>query len=158
MAEPGSEPDVYLVVMDGTPECRRALRYAALRASRTGGRLRLIHVIQPAQFVQWGAIQADMEAEAQQTAEQLLAEAAQEAAALTGIAAETLIRRGRPSEEVLASIQADRSVRALVLAAAARGRPGPLIEYFAGEKAAHLPCLITIIPGAIADADLERLA
>lgn len=158
MPEAEPQPDVYLVVMDGTPESRRALRYAALRARRTGERLRLLHVIEPAQFVQWGAIQADMEAEAQEEAERILSEAAAEAGSITGRGVETAIRRGRPSEQVAAAVRSDPAVRALVLAAATRGRPGPLVEHFAGEKAADLPCVVTIIPGGLSDAMLERLA
>ncbi len=158
MASEEPAPDVYLVVIDGTAECRRALRYGALRARRTGGRLRLLYVIEPAQFVQWGAIQADMEQEARETAERLLEEAAREAGELTGVVAEREVRHGRPSEQVFAAAEADRAVRALILAAATRGRPGPLVEHFSGEKAARLPCLVTIIPGGLSDRDLARLA
>lgn len=158
MEEGGKAPDVYLVVIDGTPECRRALRYGALRAARTGGRLRLVHAIAPQQFLQWGQIQADMEAEAQEEAERLLDAAAREAERIAACPVETSIRHGRPSEAVFAAVREDPAVRALVLAAAARGRPGPLVEYFAGEKAAALPCIVSIIPGGLSDEALDRLA
>jgi nucleotide-binding universal stress UspA family protein len=158
MVADGPEPDTYLVVMDGTPECRRALRYAALRAARTGGRLRLLHVIEPPQFVQWGAIQNDMEAEAQEEAQLILAEAARQAELLLGAAPETAIRHGRTMDEVLALTLEEGDVRALVLAAAVKGRPGPLVEFFSGEKAAQLPCILTIIPGGLSDRLLEQLA
>ncbi|MFN3591048.1 MAG: universal stress protein [Thermaurantiacus sp.] len=151
-------PDTYLVVIDSTAERRRALRYGALRAARTGGRLLLLHVIQPANFVQWGAIEADMEAEAREEAEALLAQSAAEATALLGTPPETLLRHGAPAEEILASINAQGRIRALILAAGTRGRPNPLIEHFSSDKAAQLPCLLTIIPASLSDEALDRLA
>lgn len=151
-------PDTYLVVMDATAESRRALRYGALRARRTGGRLLLLHVIPPANFVQWGAIEADMEAEAREEAEALLESASAEAAALLGTRPDTQLRRGNPAEEILAAIREHGRVRALILAAATKGRPGPLIEHFSSEKAGQLPCLLTIIPAALPDETLDCLA
>jgi nucleotide-binding universal stress UspA family protein len=151
-------PDTYLVVMDSTAESRRALRYGALRALRIGGRLRLLHVIQPANFVQWGAIEAEMEAEAKEEAAALLADSAAEAATLLGQPPETELRHGTPADEILAAIREHGRVRALILAAATKGRPGPLIEYFSSDKAAQLPCLLTIIPASLPDEALDRLA
>lgn len=149
--------ETYLVVIDETPECARALRYAALRAKRTGAQLRLLHVLKPAQFLQWGGVQADMEAEAAELGQSLLEAHAVEAERITGVRPATSVIRGKPGEAVLAAIEQDRSIRALVLAAAARGRPGPLIDFFSGERAGSLPCIVMIVPGGIAPEQLDRL-
>lgn len=150
--------ETYLVVIDDTPECARALRYAARRASRTGARLRLLHVLKPSHFLQWGGVQADMEAEAAEIGQSLLEAHAAEAESITGVRPSMSVIRGKPGEAVLAAIEQDRSIRALVLAAAARGRPGPLVDFFAGERAGGLPCIVMIVPGGIAPDEIDRLS
>lgn len=147
----------YLVVVDETPECRLALRFAARRARRTGEDVQLIHVLRPPQFVQWGRVQDTIAAEQREAAERLLAEAAASAAELLGRPVETAILSGKPSEQVFAFVRDHPEIRSLVLAAASRGRPGPLVEHFAGERAGSLPCLIILVPGGLDEAELDRL-
>lgn len=147
----------FLVVVDGSPECARAVRYAALRAAHTGARTRLLTVVRPSQFIQWGGVQEELDAEAREQAEAMLTANAAEVEALTGHRPDTLVRTGRGPETVLDVLLADRSIRALVLAAAPAGRPGPLIDFFAGERAGSLPCMVMIVPGGIDDAELDRL-
>jgi nucleotide-binding universal stress UspA family protein len=151
------QAESFLVVVDNTAECRKALRYAGLRARRTGARVRLLHVLEPPQFQQWGGVQEAIEAEAEEEARATLAETARAMEEAVGITPELRLRRGALADEVLAEISEDHSIRALVLGAAARGRPGPLVAFFSGERAGGLPCVVMIIPGAIEDADLDRL-
>lgn len=149
--------ETFLVVVDETPECAKALRFAALRAQHTGARVMILHVLKPTQFLQWGGAQQDIEQEADQQGQALLASKAAETEALTGQRPETRLLRGRAGEAVLDVVMEDRSIRALVLAAAAKGRPGPLVDFFAGERAGSLPCMVMIVPGGISDGDLDRL-
>ena len=44
----------YLVVVDESPEAETALRFAARRAAKTAGAVRILALIPPAEFVQWG--------------------------------------------------------------------------------------------------------
>ena len=53
----------YLVVIDDSPEARVALRFAARRASKTGGAVDVLAVVEPQDFVQWGGVQAAFEEE-----------------------------------------------------------------------------------------------
>ena len=47
-ADPQQElPRIFLVVVDDTEEWRAALRFACRRAQHTGGRVALLHVIEP---------------------------------------------------------------------------------------------------------------
>ncbi len=43
----------FLVVVDETPECDRAIVYAAKRAARTGGVVTLVFIIAPGDFQHW---------------------------------------------------------------------------------------------------------
>ena len=70
----GDRPAVFLVVVDSSPEMRVALRWASLRARRTGGRVGLVRVIRPSDFQHWAAVGNLMSAEAREEAEQLLQE------------------------------------------------------------------------------------
>ena len=54
----------FLVIIDDTPECSRALLYAARRAEHSGGALVLLYVIGPAAFQHWLGVENIMRAEA----------------------------------------------------------------------------------------------
>lgn len=147
----------YLVVVDDTPESRVAMRYAALRASHVGARVTLLHVLPPAEFMQWGGVQDLIEAEADESAAALLAGVADELARASGRSPGTIVRRGETIAVILETVAADPSIRALVLGAAVRGAPGPLVSFFAGERAGTLSCLVMIVPGGLDDARLAEL-
>ncbi|MBS3961522.1 MAG: universal stress protein [Sandarakinorhabdus sp.] len=149
--------ETFLVVVDETEECAKAIRFAALRAQHTGAQVTLLHVLKPTNFMQWGGAQQDIDAEAEEVGQSLLAAKAGEVEALTGRRPAVRLARGRAAETVLQVVAGDNSIRALVLAAAARGRPGPLIEFFSGERAGTMPCMVMIVPGGISDEALDRL-
>ena len=55
-------------------------------------------------------------------------------------------------------IKRDSDISILVLAAStAKEGPGPLVSLFAGRPGAH-PIPVTIVPGALSDADIDALA
>ncbi len=144
----------YLVVIDSSVESRVALRFAAMRAAHVNGRVALLHVIPPPEFMQWGGVQQAMAAEARAAAEALLAAVADEAEALSGERPATIILDGDPAPAIFAHVSSDASVRALVLGAAPKGAPGPLVGYFTGERAGEMSCVVIIVPGGL---DAERL-
>ena len=144
----------YLVVVDATPESAIALRYASLRAAKVGARVSLLHVTDATEFQQWGGVQAAIEAEERANAHELLNAVAESVVGWTGERPSTIIAKGEPTAAILTVVAADPSIHALVLGAASRGAPGPLVAYFAGERAGTLPCLVMIVPGGL---DPERL-
>ena len=147
----------YLVVVDESAESRVAVRFAAMRAGHVGARVAMIHVIRPPEFMQWGAVQEAMAAEARVEAETLLAGVADEAAALAGIRPLAIILKGDAAPAIFEHVRGDPTVRALVLGAASKGAPGPLIGYFTAERAGHLPCVVIIVPGGLDPERLESL-
>ena len=60
----------YLVVIDESEEARLALRFASRRAAKTGGAVHILALIEKADFVAWGGVQATMEAENREKAEE----------------------------------------------------------------------------------------
>lgn len=147
----------YLVVMDETEEARTALRYAARRAARTGGAVELLALIEPQEFVQWGAVQDAMEEEARLRAEAMLVQASDAAVEEAGITPAVTVRQGDRIKVVTELLAERDDIGALVLAAAAEGGPGPLISHFAGPAAGTLPCLLIIVPAALDNEALDRL-
>mgnify|MGYP000598559510 CR=1 FL=1 len=149
--------ETFLVIVDDTAECQKALRFAALRALHTEASVALLTIIRPTQFVQWGRVQDMIEAEAREDAERALGAAADQVERILGRRPSTHVRNGKPTEEILKFLREDPSIRVLVLAAAARGRPGPLVGHFSGEAAGTLPCIVMIVPGGIGEEALDRL-
>jgi nucleotide-binding universal stress UspA family protein len=148
----------YLAVVDETEEAALALRFAARRAAKTGGSVLVLALIEPAEFVQWGGVQATIEEEARQRAEALVASASGTLVEEAGIRPSITVRQGEPVQVVRALLAENDQIAALVLGAAASGAPGPLVSYFAGTDAGKLPCPVMIIPGSLTREAVDRLS
>ena len=147
----------FLVVVDKTPECRVALRFAARRAQHTTGRVTLLCVAEPGDLQQWKGVEEIMRQEAQEAAEALLHNAAKQVNELAGIISELVIEHGRKTDCLLDLIKRDKDISILVLAAStAKEGPGPLVALFAGTSAQTLP--VTIVPGGLSDEVIDALA
>ncbi|HZG09482.1 MAG TPA: universal stress protein [Allosphingosinicella sp.] len=147
----------YLVVIDETNEARVALRYAARRAARTGGGVEVLAVIAPAEFVEWGGVQAAIEEEAKLRAEAMALEAAGTIVEEAGIQPKIVVREGEAARAIADLLRDRDDFAALVLGAAAEGGPGPLVSHFSGAVAGSLPCPLVIVPGGLDDEALDRL-
>ena len=146
----------FLVVVDKTPECHLALRYAARRAQHTGGRVTLLAAASPPDFQQWRGVEAIMEDEAHAEAEALLHAAAKTVNELAGILSELIILQGRLTDCIGQLLKDDKDISILVLAAGAgKEGPGPLVTMFASGMQA-IP--VTIVPGTLTEAAIDQLA
>jgi nucleotide-binding universal stress UspA family protein len=107
---------------------------------------------------QWLGVADIMRAEAEENANAALDRAAARAKAIAGIAPERVIREGDPTEQILEVIQQDHDISMLVLAAnpGAEG-PGPLITTIA-KTVGSFPIPVVIVPGELADADIDALS
>lgn len=154
---PRERPRKFLVVIDKSPECHVAVRFATRRAQATGGRVTLLCAVQPADIQQWRGVEEIMKDEARQDAESLIYEAAKAVNELSGIVSELVIGDGRPVDCLLALIKEDKDVSILVLAAStSKEGPGPLVSMVAG--ASQYPIPVTIVPGALGDDAIDALA
>jgi len=91
----------FLVVIDDTPECSRALVYAARRAERTDGGLVLLYVIVPGEFQHWVGVENIMRAEAAEEAEETLSKFADLVRKHSAIEPQLIVREGVRSEEIV---------------------------------------------------------
>lgn len=148
----------YLVVIDGSPEAEKAMRFAARRAVKTAGNVEILALVPRPEFVQWGGVMATMEEEARQRAEALVAGAAGTVLAESGLKPAITVRNGDGPKVIRDMITANRDIAALVLGAAASGPPGPLVAHFAGVDAGALHVPVIIVPGALNMDEIDRLS
>lgn len=140
----------FLVVLDDSPECINAIRFAAMRACSTTGGVQILAVIQPENFQHWIGVGDLMRQEAREKIEEKFAYFAEKMRENEGIEPELVIREGETSKEVLAQIKEDREIGVLVLAAGTHGDgPGPLVTQLAGRMAGDMPVPVTVVPGAM---------
>jgi len=149
---------IFLVVVDQTDEMRVALRYAALRAFHTGGKVALLAVAEPSGVQQFAAIEERMEEEAREEAEQLLAKLSSEIKDVCGSTPILYLRSGRRSEELLALIDEEPSISVVVLGAGTgQEGPGPLITALV-SRSGKLRVPVTIVPGGLSEEQIAAVA
>ncbi|WP_246681449.1 universal stress protein [Candidatus Tokpelaia sp.] len=147
-----------LAVVDSSPECERAVAYAAAQAESTHGGLVLLYVIDDSDFRQMFGVEHVMRAEAADHARAAMAAAAAIVKSRYAIKPEEIIREGEAIKEITALVEKDSDIALLVLAAGTyHDGPGPLIQALVGRhKAFALP--VTVIPANLSDATIDEIA
>lgn len=149
----------FLVVIDDTPECLRALSYAARRAAHTSGAVVLLFVVEPEAPQSWLGVENIMRAEALEQARATLAKFAARARDLANLDPEMVIREGRRAEEIRKLIETDEDIAILVLAAGESTEgPGPLVTAIAARGSGSFPVPITIVPATLSEEELDAIA
>jgi nucleotide-binding universal stress UspA family protein len=145
-------------VVDDSDEARVALRFAARRAAKTKGRVEVLGIVEPQDFVQFGGVQAAIEQEQRLRIEGVVSAAIGEILDESGLEANIIVQQGEVVRTVRDYLEGRDEVAALVLGAAPNGSPGPLVVNFTGNDAGKLPCPVMIIPGSLSDERLEQLS
>jgi nucleotide-binding universal stress UspA family protein len=145
----------FLVVLDDTRECLNAMRFAAMRASRTGGGVKVLAVILPEEFSHWVGVGEIMREESRERIRAHFEVFAKWMRDRQGVDAELSIREGEPVPQILAEIKADSEIGVLVLGAGNdKSGPGPLVNHLT-RMAGTLPVPVTIVPGELSKEALE---
>ena len=156
--ESGHRPK-FMVVVDQTPECARAVHFASRRTARTGASMIMLAVVDPPDNFEWLGVGEAMIEEASAEAQKRLDAAAREARSAAGVEPEQVIRVGSRADEIMKLINEDEDISFLVLAAgSAKDGPGPLVSTLAGRSAASFPVPIVIVPGSLTDEEIDALA
>jgi nucleotide-binding universal stress UspA family protein len=155
--ESGHSPK-FLVVIDDTPECDRALYFASRRALRVGATVVMLRVIETQdRNQQWLGVADIMRAEAHEEANAILDRHAARASSITGAQPERVIREGDKTDEVIKLIDEDEDIAALILAAGTgKEGPGPLVSSLI-KTAGTFPVPVAIVPGQLSDEDLDSM-
>jgi nucleotide-binding universal stress UspA family protein len=143
----------FLVVVDETEECDRAVTFAAWRVHRTGGTVVLMSIIEPPEFHGLG-VEDVLRAEAIEEAERNLDIRLKRIREIGDVKVESVVREGRGPQQIEEVISRDRDIAILVLAASKSGDgPGPLVTHFAARTNA-MPIPLTIVPGHMSDEEI----
>ncbi len=147
----------FLVVLDDTRECLNAMRFAAMRASHTGGAVQVLSVVQPQEFGAWVGVGDIMREEARERIAVHFEVFAKWMRDKQGVDPELVIREGEAVPEIMAQIRDDPEIGILVLGAATDSKgPGPVVSALF-RQAGSLPVPITIVPGDLSKERLEAI-
>ena len=147
----------FLVVLDESRECLNAMRFAAMRANKSGGGVAVLSVISPDEFNHWIGVSDIMREEARERIEVHFEVFAKWMRDRQGIDPELVIREGEGVTEILAQVTEDKDIGLLVLGAGSGKKgPGPLIAKLM-KSIADFPIPITIVPGEMSKERLEAI-
>jgi len=140
----------FLILLDDTPEMLNAMRYAAIRASKTGGAVEMLAVISPEEFQHFMGVADVMRAEAREKVEahfQLFKDRMEKR---EGITPTLVLREGDRVDTLLQHIKSDPEIGVLVVGAGTdKSGPGPIISALIGRRMAEITIPITIVPGSM---------
>ncbi|MFV0244117.1 MAG: universal stress protein [Qingshengfaniella sp.] len=147
----------FLVVLDDSRECLNAIRFAAMRAARTGGGVEILAIIPPEDFNHWIGVADIMREEARERIQAHYEVFAKWMRDRQNIEPELVIREGEGFAELLAQIQDDPEIGIVVLGAGTDKKgPGPLVTQMM-KASGDLPVPFTIVPGSLSKERLEAL-
>ncbi len=147
----------FLVVLDDSKECLNAMRFAAMRAAKTGGGVEVLSIIPPEEFNHWIGVGDLMRAEAKERIEVHFEVFAKWMRDRQGVNPSLVIREGEVVPEILAQISEDPEIGILVLGASTDKKgPGPIVTQLS-KNAGSLPITITVVPGDLSKERLEAI-
>ena len=147
----------FLVVLDDSKECLNAIRFAAMRAAKSGGGVEVLSIVPPEEFNHWIGVADLMRAEAKERIEVHFEVFAKWMRDKQGIDPSLVIREGEVVPEILAQISDDSEIGILVLGASTDKKgPGPIVTQLS-KNAGSLPIPITVVPGDLSKERLEAI-
>jgi nucleotide-binding universal stress UspA family protein len=147
----------FLVVLDDSRECLNAMRFAAMRAAKTGGGVEILSIIPPDEFNHWIGVGEIMREEARERIHAHFEVFAKWMRDKQGVDPELVIREGEPVPEILAQIREDSDIGVLVLGAGTDNKgPGPLVTQLT-RQSGSLTIPITLVPGEMSKERLESI-
>jgi hypothetical protein len=139
-----------LIILDDTPEMLNAMRFAAIRASKTGGGVEMLAVVSPEDFQHFMGVVDVMRAEAHEKIEAHFQVFKDRMEKREGVTPTLAIREGDLVDSVLAHVKENPEIGVLVLGAGTdKHGPGPLIAALTGRHVEEIRIPITIVPGSM---------
>jgi len=149
----------YLVIADGTPEFRVALRYASHIAQQRRGHVAMAMIIEPTEFLGWGGVEAAVREEARKKAEGEMNALCAEVQHDIGITPSIIIREGVRSDEVVNIAKGNPGIVAVIMGVSGESAGShPMMNFFTSKGLAQLNVPLVIVPGHMTDQPLPPLA
>lgn len=150
----------FLVVADDSPECRKALYFAARRAIATGAHVVVLAAWEQSDFNHWIGVAETAKREAETAAEALLESMAEDAEGITGQRPELMLREGDRRAVLAQVLDDDPLISLLILGASPSSEgPGPLVSSLARGKGLFTgrAVPVTVVPGDMECAEIDAL-
>lgn len=145
----------FLILLDDMPESLNAMRFAAIRAAKTGGAVEMLAIISPEEFQHFMGVADVMRAEAREKLEAHFQVFKDRMEKREGITPTLAIREGDAVDELIAHITADPEIGILVLGAGTdKAGPGPIISALTTRRIGELRVPVTIVPGSMTKEDI----
>ena len=151
----------FMVVLDDSRECLNAMRFAAMRASNSGGGVVVLSVIPPDEFNHWIGVAEVMREEARERIEVHFEVFAKWMRDRLNVEPALVIREGVIVDEIINQLADDPEVGVLVLGAGTdkKSGPGPLVSSLAsGSFSGEFSIPITLVPGSLSEEEIRALA
>ena len=140
----------FLIILDDSPEMLNAMRFAALRASKTGGGVEMLAIVNPEEFQHFLGVADVMRAEAREKVEAHFQIFKDRMERREGITPTLAIREGDKVDAIIQHIKSDPEIGVLVLGAGVdKAGPGPVVAALTGRRMAEMGVPITIVPGSL---------
>jgi hypothetical protein len=140
----------FLIILDDTPEMLNAMRFAAIRASKTGGGVEMLAIVDPEEFQHFMGVADVMRAEAREKIEAHFQIFKDRMERREGITPTLAIREGDKVEAIIQHIKGDPEIGVLVLGAGVdKAGPGPVVSALTGKRMVEMGVPITIVPGSL---------
>jgi nucleotide-binding universal stress UspA family protein len=145
----------FLIILDDTPEMLNAMRYAAIRAAKTGGGVEILAIVSPEEFQHFMGVADVMRAEAHEKIEAHFQVFKDRMEKREGITPTLVVREGDKVDAVIEHMKSDPEVGVLVVGAGTeKGGPGVLVSALTGRRLGDLRVPITIVPGSMTKDDI----
>jgi nucleotide-binding universal stress UspA family protein len=146
----------FLIILDDTPEMLNAMRYAAIRAAKTGGGVEILAIVSPEEFQHFMGVADVMRAEAHEKIEAHFQVFKDRMEKREGITPSLAIREGDKVDAVLKHLKENPEIGVVVLGAGTEnGGPGLLVTSLTGRRMGELRVPITIVPGSMTKDEIK---
>lgn len=156
--EVDADTNVFMVIVDDTPEAANALRYACNRARNRRGRVALLRVVEPQDFTHFLTVGEKVAAEGEAAARDLLQSLSEEVTERSGAEPIYFIEHGEVQQTVIRTLTEHPEVSIFVLAAASGSNPGPLIGALANRIINQVRTPIVLVPGELTLEEVDAIS
>lgn len=140
----------FLVLLDDSPEMLNAIRYAAIRAAKTGGGVEMLAVIESEDFQHFLGVADVMRAEAREKIEAHFQIFKDRMEKREGVTPTLVVREGDKIEAIIEHVRSNPEIGVLVLGGGVeKAGPGPVVAALTGRRMSDLGVPITIVPGSL---------
>ncbi|MBP7001188.1 universal stress protein [Amaricoccus sp.] len=140
----------FLIILDDSPEMLNAMRYAAIRASKTGGGVVMLAIVDPEEFQHFLGVADVMRAEAREKIEAHFQIFKDRMEKREGVTPTLAVREGDRVDAIIQHVRSDPEIGVIVLGAGVeKSGPGPIVAALTGRRLAELGVPITIVPGSM---------